>query len=173
MISAPENPESEKPRSGVIRKPEKGEHDVPRFANSANDAWLKLALESARMCAYEWDLTTDLIMRSDDSSAEDRVDPNSDSWIYHDGIKNIYPDDRAFVEEQISEAIRTHENFSVEFRVCLREGPVRCLQVNGCAIYDENGRATRVLSVSQEITQRKKEVINLRNQKLELETTKQ
>src|ERR1700733_13875623 len=78
--------------------------------------WLSLALESAKMCAYKWDLETNMVTRSHQSSLDSRVDPPSDSWVYYDGIKYVHQVDRELVQQKVSEAINSHQDFNIEFR---------------------------------------------------------
>jgi PAS domain S-box-containing protein len=138
-----------------------------------DEEWRSFALECAQMRAYQWDLKTDLIFRSDPSAREPGIDPDSDSWIYSEGSVHIHPEDRSFVETQIQEAIDSRQNFNIEFRTSSKREHVGWLQAKGRAVYDAKGVAIRVFSVTQDITQRKQDELTLQNQKRELEAAKE
>jgi PAS domain S-box-containing protein len=140
---------------------------------SVDDQWLRLALQAAKMCAYQWDLKTNVISRSDRSAMEPRMDPDSDSWLYDKGLGNIYFEDRVWVEKQVQRAITTGGEFNVEFRVLPPSGTLHWLQAKGRAVYDKHQVAEHVFFVTQEITQRKQDELELKKQKLELECAKE
>src|SRR5580698_4335227 len=79
--------------------------------------WLSLALESANMSAYKWDLQTDIITKSNQSAMDSVVSPASNSFKYQDAFEYIYPEDRDFFAQKIQEAVDTGQNFNIEYRV--------------------------------------------------------
>ncbi len=145
--------------------------NLEEISSDNNSKWLGLALESAKMCAYKWDLETNVIIRSHQSSIDSRIDSTCDSWMYRDGIKYVHQDDREFVKQKIKEAIDNHQDFNIEFRV-VEKGKITWRQSKGHVVYGDHGRALHVLAVTQEITQRKEYELSLQNQKRELEITK-
>ncbi len=146
-------------------------NDLEETNSDNTSKWLGLALESANMCAYKWDLETNVVVRSCQSSEDSRVDPASDSWAYYDGIKFVHKDDREFVQQKIKEAIDTHQDFNIEFRV-VEKSKITWRQSKGHVVYGDHDRPLHVLAVTQEITQRKEYELSLQNQKRELEITK-
>jgi signal transduction histidine kinase len=157
--------------------PENGSLNIPgpgvKIQADPNETWLQLALDSAQMCAYKWDLKTGKIVRSNRSAPGAMVDTSRNSWIYSEELPIIHPEDRGLVSERIKEAIAMHRDFNIEYRVMSENGSVRWLQGKGHAVYDRDGKAAEVLSVTQDITQKKEDEIKLRNKTAELELTKE
>ncbi len=63
------------------------ELDVPEaFRNSSptdhTSEWLSLALQSAQMSAYKWDLKTNVVTRAKNSSRHSGIQEQSDTWMY-------------------------------------------------------------------------------------------
>jgi len=144
-----------------------------KIANRASVEWLSLALESAKMQAYLWDLKTNVILRSDQSSVETRIDSDHDSWTYLEGTEYAHPDDLQAIQEQINQAIKTHDDFRLEYRIRTSTGEIRWRLAKGRPIYNKQGEATHVFSVTQDITERKEDELLLKKQKRELEIAKQ
>jgi diguanylate cyclase (GGDEF)-like protein len=69
----------------------------------------------------------------------------------------IHPDDRGRYEESCTRTLETGEAHSCEFRIVGREGQIRWLSARGRVVYGENGAAARVIGVSQDISERKRQ----------------
>jgi signal transduction histidine kinase len=137
------------------------------------ESWLQLALDCAQMCAYKWDLKSGTIVRSSRSAPGAMLDPDRSSWIYAEDNVIIHPDDRALVDESVAEAIQTHREFNIEFRATPKDSRIRWLECRGHAIYDDHDEAVQILSVTQDITQKKEDELVLKNKTIELELAKE
>ena len=135
------------------------------------DEWLSLALDSAKMCAYKWDLKTNVIIRSKHSSHSELIDPANDTWLYEEGLLNVFSEDREFVHKTIQQAVAERKDFHFEFRTEMQK-VIRWFECRGHAVYSEAGEGLHILCVTQEITRRKEDELSLKNQKRQIELTK-
>lgn len=73
-----------------------------------------------------------------------------------DGIFTlVHPDDRARINAELARSARDGDDFDVEFRVITPEGKIRWIMGRGSAIYDEHGRAVRMVGVNMNVTHRR------------------
>ena len=119
---------------------------------------LTLALEAAGgVGTWDWDIQEDR-MYSDARYA----------WLFSvdaqraaqgvpmaEYLRGIKPGDRDCVGEQISRALTTGEDYSIEFRVLPKDGSVRWVHARGRCHRDKNGKPVRLPGVVVDITQRK------------------
>lgn len=66
-----------------------------------------------------------------------------------------HPDDRDSVREQIGDAIRERERFSIEYRILREDGSLCWVWERGVAIYDDQEEVVAIEGFIQDISQRK------------------
>lgn len=125
----------------------------------AREEQLRMALESARMVAWDRDILAEhlTILVTDPSIFG--FDPGT--YPMEEMLRSIHPDDRQRVDREIDLAQETGIPFSNEFRVVRRDGSVRWAAARGRFIYDQAGQATRSLGVTMDISDRKRSEISL------------
>ena len=84
-------------------------------------------------------------------------------------FKGIHPEDRARVEAEVAETIRTVGSFSSEYRLLRADGTVCWVSAQGRCIPGPNGDCVRLPGVSYDITARKEAELRLRAAKEERE----
>jgi PAS domain S-box-containing protein len=84
--------------------------------------------------------------------------------------KHVHPEDRTRVLRKIAETKATGEHYQDEFRVVQPDGKVRWLAGSGRVLRNKEGKATRLIGVNFDITERKQRELNSRFL-LELNTT--
>lgn len=72
-----------------------------------------------------------------------------------DSFLEIHPDDKERVKRVFAETVRTGIGQRIEFRFVLPDGAIRHMESRGGVIRDERGRPSRVVVVSNDITERK------------------
>ncbi len=82
------------------------------------------------------------------------------------GFEQIHPDDRAKVQEAATEARRTGEGKTLEYRIRHKDGSWRVLESTSSAILSRTGEPTRLVVVNRDITERKKTVEALRQSEI-------
>jgi len=117
---------------------------------------LRLAVETGRMYAFEWDPATDLIERSGECS-------DIFSWIddsAHDTGRQfaarVHPDDReryvATTETGLTAASPTYQT---SYRVLRPDGSVTWLEESGRAFFDAQGKMLRAIGIGVDVSDRK------------------
>jgi PAS domain S-box-containing protein len=129
---------------------------------------LRLALESGRSLAWEWDLKADRDTCFGDLQTILGMADNTFVGTIGTFRNGLHPDDRDRVLKAIDEAERHRTMYEEEFRVRWADGTVRWVASKGRAYYSEDGTATRMLGVATDITARKQAEESLRRKESEL-----
>ncbi len=82
-------------------------------------------------------------------------------------LNRIHPDDVEKVKSATAIAVENNQAYSVDHRIILTNGIIKWVHEQGETIYDENGKATMLIGIVQDITERKKienEILNLNNE---------
>lgn len=77
-------------------------------------------------------------------------------------FREIHPDDRERVKEIFRRTVATGIGECAEFRFVLRDGNIRYMESDGRAIRDADGKVSKVVVVSRDITEQKRLEIELR-----------
>jgi signal transduction histidine kinase len=116
---------------------------------------LGLAVQAGRMYAFEWDMASDVIVRT--GQCRDILnwmdDPTRDTGRQF--VANVHPDDR---EEYASpQTWLTPENptYYTSYRVLRPDGAVIWLEASGRVVFDAQGKRLRILGLVADVTERK------------------
>jgi two-component system, LuxR family, sensor kinase FixL len=134
---------------------------LERLSRRRVEASLRQSEERMRLVAEEvnlgmevWDTARDQVWMTEKGRAlfgidrDDRVDA---AMI----VARVHPDDRAAREASIEHAIKTHGEYSTEYRVVLPNGTTRWIGARGRSMNSGNGKAPRLLGVSVDVTAQK------------------
>jgi len=72
-----------------------------------------------------------------------------------DSFKEIHPEDREKIRHIFLETVRTGVGQRSEYRFLLEDGSVRYIESMGSVVRDENGKTSKVVVVSRNVTERK------------------
>jgi len=117
---------------------------------------LRLAVDAADLYYWEWNVADDSFTWGRDPAGLIGTEPPGTPGPA-DFRKRIHPDDRERYEDACRRTLEAGEAHVCEFRIVGREGQVRWLASRGNAVYDPGGAATRVIGVSQDVTERKRQ----------------
>ena len=126
-------------------------HDAVR----ENDERLRLAMDSARMGWWMWDLVGDRIAWSPNPRHPVDAPPEDFGGSIGELMEMIHPDDRARVDQEVNRSLRTSGEFRCEVRFLRPEGAVRWALATGKVTFDPSGRPVRMTGVDLDITTRK------------------
>jgi PAS domain S-box-containing protein len=115
---------------------------------------LKLALDSAGMATWEWNLLTNEVAYSEQLKPIFGLTSSSNYRTYHTLLNCIHPEDRNNVAKLLAKAIEREGNSSMEFRVIWADGSIHWVANRGQVYYD-NGKPMRMLGIAMDITARK------------------
>ena len=127
------------------------------------DERLRTALHSAGMIAWDWDLQSGSVWRSEPLEIwlDMPHDPSVSRGTMHTPL--IHPDDVAKVDAQMAEVAAGREELDSTYRIRRSDGVYVWVNSRGKAIVDDEGRpAGRMAGVLIDITDRKKQEQRLR-----------
>jgi two-component system cell cycle sensor histidine kinase/response regulator CckA len=114
---------------------------------------LSLALETAGMTAFEWDVVRGEMLYQRPGKPDLRVS-TAGGWEGQGSFLDAVPEDRQMVEERLAAALAGDGDYHVEFRNRDRTGAIRWAAVDGRVTRDAEGRPVRLVGVAADITER-------------------
>jgi PAS domain S-box-containing protein len=114
-----------------------------------------LAADAAHLGVWEFDPATNEIWISDKARDLFQIAPGTDV-DYAAFHERVHPDDQPLRDSAIKRAIETKGGYEIEYRTLLPDGTVRWISGRARCISDGEGRSTRLLGVSMDITERKR-----------------
>src|ERR1700728_1477773 len=138
--------------------------DIPaKFLASEGHELLLLAEEIGRIGIIDWDVWAGTVRLSPNALAMyglESFDGRYDSWI-----ATVYREDVIRVRNVIAEAFEARaREFELDFRIIRQtDNEMRWLLARRLAFYDPAGKPYRVVGVSVDVTDRKRELVELRN----------
>jgi PAS domain S-box-containing protein len=113
---------------------------------------LQLALDTARLATWDWDIATDKVAWSDEhfrlqGHAVGEVPPSYEGWV-----ARIHPEDRADAEAELMRARDERREYVHVFRSLHPDGKVVWLCARGRFFYDAAGKPTRMIGVMEDVT---------------------
>jgi PAS domain S-box-containing protein len=116
---------------------------------------LRLAAEAGKMYAFDWDTTTDEIVRSGQCADifNWMEDPTRDTGRQF--ISRIHPEDRWVYARPDESLTPRNPAYQTDFRVLRPDGSVVWLESRGRALFDRQGRRLRIIGMATNVTARK------------------
>jgi PAS domain S-box-containing protein len=157
--------QNDKPRASVtvISSPQKFEASQHRLAERKrteealrdSEERLRLAIETGRMYAFEWDLTTDTVQRSEEyfqilGLAKSEL---SNSGSAH--IAKVHRDDRDRFTAIISALRPEQPSYKLNYRMLRPDKSTVWLEESGRAFFDLSGNIYRIVGISADVTEAK------------------
>ncbi|MEA5618197.1 PAS domain S-box protein [Cronbergia sp. UHCC 0137] len=120
-----------------------------------SEARLTLALESAQMGIWDWDLLNNNTLWSPNMSPLYGLPMGTLSPKIDDLVNLIHPEDRENFIKTVNSTIETRSEFTCEYRVIWTDGNIHWLNSKGKAYYDKTGQAVRMIGTTRDISERK------------------
>jgi len=117
---------------------------------------LRIALEAARLGIWDTELATGQITWSPNLETMFGFAPGAFDGSYETFLSHLHPEDRDYVQQAVSNAIRRQEDYDIEFRVVWSDGTIRWVASKGKAFYNEAGKPIRMAGINLDITDRKR-----------------
>ncbi len=138
-------------------------------ALTENTSRLQLALATARIGVWEWNIATNAVFWSPECftiTGLIEFDNTLDSFV-----KTVHPDDVDQVFARVQAAIDNHTEYSSEFRTVRPDGEVRWVTNLGRVEYDERGQPVRMLGTIHDISELKRSAEALAQNEARLRAT--
>jgi PAS domain S-box-containing protein len=116
---------------------------------------LRLAIQTGKMYAFDWDVATDVIIRSEDITHISSLTDEPIRLNKRQFLASVHPEDRAKFNASIAELTPESPNAQISFRLLRPDGSVCWLQRTGHAHFDEQGRIVRMIGMVADVTERK------------------
>ena len=116
---------------------------------------LRLAAQSGRMYAFEWDRASDVIVRSAEYAHILGMSGECKETTCRQMMTTVHPDDQARVTAASLSCTPENPRYRVQYRVNRDDGSIVWLEKNGHAFFDRDGNMQRVIGMVADITDRK------------------
>ncbi len=134
-----------------------------------NRAGLDLALRSARMGTWFWDIIEDRRWFDDQVCHLLGIDPSRFTGTVEEFFNALHPGDRAVVRAALARAVDGDGVYQAEYRVIHPDGGVHHIAGRGKVVRDDNGRPVRINGIIWDVTERKRMEEELLRSRDELE----
>jgi PAS domain S-box-containing protein len=115
----------------------------------------RLAIQAGRMYAFDWDVVTDVIIRSEESTHIFGLTAEPIKLTKRELLARVHPEDRATFTNSIVECTPESPNTQISYRLLRPDGSVLWLERTGHAFFDEQGKMVRMIGMVADITERK------------------
>lgn len=102
---------------------------------------------------WEWDILADRVTWSDELYVLFGLEPREFRASYLAFIERVHPEDRERVGFIVGQALRDGKSFEFRHRLVRPDGSVRQLHARGEVERDGNGKPTRMLGTTRDVTE--------------------
>ena len=117
---------------------------------------LELALKSARMGAWHYDLLENQRYFDDTTCALLGLDPSSFSGRAEEFFQAVHPEDHAALQAAVTRTLEHDTPYEETYRVVNDLGEIRHIMTHGRVVRDEAGRASRLYGLIEDVTERRR-----------------
>jgi PAS domain S-box-containing protein len=125
---------------------------------------LNLAIESARLGTWSWDIKSDQLVWSDNMYLLFGI-PAETPMDFEKFLAILHPDDREATSRAVSKSIQEGLDFECEYRIIWPDQSIHWAVGVGRAYKDEHGQAVRMEGIVRNIEHRKKLELDLQEDK--------
>ena len=116
---------------------------------------LRLAIQAGKMFAYEWDATTDVVVRSPESAQILGIDEGT-PLTGQQVLANVHADDRERLKAAITALTTETPYLEISYRIVRPDSTLIWVERNSRAHFDDQGRMLRIVGMVADVTERKK-----------------
>jgi PAS domain S-box-containing protein len=126
---------------------------------------LAVAQKIAHVGSWEWDVISNEIIWSDEQYRVLGFAPRAFTPTTDLGLASVHPDDRALMRAWMESVLANKKSSELDNRIVRPNGEVRALHTQATTILDDSGNILRFVGTSQDVTERKRAEVELRNAK--------
>ena len=116
---------------------------------------MRFALENAEVGIWDMDYATGALKWSETLEEQFGLAAGTFPGTSEAFFQRVHVDDRPRVRNVIRRAQKSGNDFSMEYRIIRSDGAIRWARGSGRVLLDENGRPTRGVGISQDVTARR------------------
>ena len=128
------------------------EHKRDVAALRKTEERFRLASRAGKMFAYEWDASTDVIVRSKGSAEILGSDPERTTG--EEALAKVHPEDLERLKYMIAELRPEKPDLQITYRMVRADGAVIWVERNSRAQFDERGKMLRMIGMVADVTAR-------------------
>ena len=116
----------------------------------------RLAAQAGKMYAYEWDVATDRVVRSEEYVDIFGSSVHAKQLTRQQLVARVHPDDRALFVGSVDQLTPENSTTHISYRVLRPDGSVVWLEKSGRGFFDEQGKLVRMIGMVVDITEHKR-----------------
>jgi PAS domain S-box-containing protein len=116
----------------------------------------RLAIQAGKMYAFEWDVATDTVSRSEEHRTVLGFSDPAQPLTRQQALARLHPDEQARAVSSNDQITPENPNTQVTYRMVRPDGSVIWLEKCARAFFDEQGRMLKVIGIVADITERKR-----------------
>jgi PAS domain S-box-containing protein len=117
---------------------------------------LRMAQAVAKIGSWEHDLVTNVMTWSDEIFHIFEIDQEHVDASYEEFLAVIHPEDKDKVNRAHIDSLENKFPFDIEHRLLFQDSRVKYIHERCEALFDQNGKALRLIGTAQDITERKR-----------------
>ena len=129
-------------------------HDA-NIAVRESESRLKQAQAIAKVGSWELDLTTNVLLWSDEIYRIFDLQPQEFKATYEAFLEAIHPDDREMVNKAYGESLTNKQPYDIEHRVLTKKGTLKYVRERCQTTFDPDGKPVTSLGTVQDITEQR------------------
>jgi len=124
---------------------------------------LRIAIQSGHMYAFDWDIKSDLVLRSAESTKVLGTFLSGDGQNHKAAfIANIHPEDSQHYRTVVASLTPQHREYKVLFRFRRTTGGYFWLEESGRAFFKPDGKLRRIVGITADVTEARESERTLR-----------
>ncbi|MBD2679210.1 MULTISPECIES: PAS domain-containing protein [Nostoc] len=131
-------------------------------ALAKSEEQLRLTLEFNHIGTWDWNIQTNEVIWNDNHFRLLGLEPEIPTAKYQLWRNSMHPEDVGRVEQALFSALAEHINYEAEYRVIYPDGSIHWLTGKGRGVYNEAGKAVRMLGVIIDVSATKQAEVALR-----------
>jgi PAS domain S-box-containing protein len=131
------------------------ERNKAQEAQRENEERLRLAVDAAHIGTWDWDVESNRVSYGGHHDQLYGIEAGTFGGTYEAFINQIHREDRDHMEQRIRAALENDDSYEAEYRVVWPDESVHWIFSRARVYRDASGKATRMLGVVQDITERK------------------
>ncbi len=110
----------------------------------------------AKIGNWDWDIVNNTVYWSDEIFRIFGLKPQEFKATYEAFLSSVHPEDVESVKEAVNKALHKNEPYKMDHRIMLNGGVQRTVYEHGEVLFNEQGKAVRMIGTVQDVTKTRK-----------------